>query len=160
MNRQRIIEQLKIDEGFVSKAYWDVKQFTYGYGCRAPNGNATITEPAALIYLEQKVDESIRYFIEIFGAHATKLNDIRQDAFVNMIFNMGPGSSRNPKAGGLRSFVNTLGLIFNHAEPDWKQVTENLKASKWYAQIYSSGSPPGRGRRICMEILTGEQYKP
>lgn len=157
MNRQRIIDQLKKDEGFRAHAFWDIKQFTYGYGCRAPNGQATITEPEAAVYLEQKVDESIRDFAAIFGDSAAKLNDVQQEAFVNMIFNMGPGSSRNPKAGGMRSFVNTLGLILNHDKPDFGAVVANLKQSKWYLQIADSGDAPGRGRRICKEILTGEK---
>lgn len=161
MNVQRIIDQLKIDEGFIAKAKWDVKQFSYGYGCRAPNGNATISEPAAAELLAQHVQDAIFDFKDVFGHHRTKMNDVRQEAFVNMVFNMGPGSTRNPKGGGMRSFVNTLALIFDHPVPDWEAVAEALRHSKWYRQVRKSGDPDGpgpelgRGERICKEIETG-----
>jgi hypothetical protein len=151
MDRGRLIAQLKIDEGFTPKAKWDVKQYSYGYGCRAPHKDATITEPEAARYLEEKTSEAIGYFHEIFKGHEHKFNDVRAEAFINMIFNMGAGSTRNPKKGGMRSFVNTLRLIFDYEAPCWKSVAANLRASKWFRQTGD------RAERICREIATGEK---
>lgn len=155
MNRDRLLQQLKDDEGFCSKAKWDNKQFSYGYGCRAPGDGATITEPDAAKLLEQHLDQSIVDFGRIFQGHTQKFNDVRAEALTNMIFNMGPGAKGHPENGGLLSFVNTMALIFNNKEVPWSQVADNLKKSLWFRQVDDSGAPPGRGNRIVAEIRTG-----
>lgn len=153
MNRQSIIDQLKEDEGFRAKAYWDVKQFTYGYGCRAPGEHATITEEEATPVLARHVDSAIADFERIFKGHTHKFNDVRADAFVNLIFNMGPG--REGGSSGLLSFKNTLNFIFKYKVVEWEKVAGGLKASLWFRQVGTSGTPPGRGNRIVAEIRTG-----
>lgn len=150
INKTRLINQLKKDEGFSAKAFWDIKQWTYGYGCKAPGKGATITEPEAADVLAHRVEQSIREFKQMFpGALRDKFNDVRAEAFINMLFNMGMGSQAHPERGGLYSFVNTLSLIYDHYEVDWKAVAANLRKSKWYKQVGS------RAVRICKEIETG-----
>lgn len=157
--RQRIIDQLKQDEGFRAKAYWDNKQFTYGYGTRAPRPGATITESQAAALLAQRVDEASADFARIFKTHAQKFNEVRTECFINLIFNMGPG--RPGGSEGLQSFKNTLALIFKNKEVPWSDVAENLKKSLWFRQVKDSGDDDGpgpdkgRGTRIVEEIRTG-----
>jgi lysozyme len=151
MDINRIVEQLKQDEDFKSKPYWDKKQWTYGYGCKAPGPKASIAEDMAAELLAKRTTQAISEFQHLFEYHVHKLNEVRQEAFVNMVFNMGPGSPKNPGAGGLSSFVNTLRLIFSVDEPEWKRVADNLRQSKWYRQVGS------RAVRICKEIETGER---
>jgi GH24 family phage-related lysozyme (muramidase) len=153
MNRQRIIDQLKEDEGFTAKAFWDVKQWTYGYGCRAPGEGAVITKEDATPELEKHVDAAIEDYKRIFKEHLHKFNDVRAEAFVNLIFNMGPG--RPDGTQGLLSFKNTLNFIFKYKEVNWSAVASGLKKSLWFRQVGDSGTPPGRGNRIVKEVLTG-----
>ena len=148
INRERLLKQLKDDEGFISKAKWDVKQYSYGYGCRAPSGEATITEPAAAILLAQHMEHAIAEFERVFKDHLKKFDPLRAECFVNLIFNMGAG--RPGGSEGLLSFKNTLGLIFNNKQVPWAQVAENLKKSLWFRQVGS------RAVRICRQIATGE----
>lgn len=160
MNRERLIAQLKADEGFISKAKWDVKQWSYGYGCRAPGEGAMITEPDAAKLLIQHMDTAIVAFNRIFKDHQAKFNDIRAECFVNLIFNMGPG--RPGGSEGLLSFKNTLALIFKNRVVPWGQVADNLKKSLWFRQVKDSGDNDGagphkgRGERIVDQIRTGE----
>jgi hypothetical protein len=159
MDRARLFQRLKDDEGFRAVAKWDVKQFSYGYGCRAPGAGATITEPAAAKLLEQRMDGAIDDFNRIFVGQVQKFNDIRQEAFINLIFNMGPG--RPGGSEGLLSFHNTLGLIFKTKDVPWDQVANGLKSSLWFRQVRGSGDDDGpgpdkgRGERIVAEVLTG-----
>lgn len=153
MNRQSIIDQLKEDEGFISKAKWDNKQWSYGYGCRAPGEGATITREQALPLLEKHIDSAIADFERIFKNHTHKFNDVRAEAFVNLIFNMGPG--RPDGNQGLLSFHNTLNFIFKYKEVSWTAVAAGLKQSLWFRQVGKSGTPPGRGNRIVDEVKTG-----
>lgn len=153
MNRDRLLQQLKDDEGFRTKAYWDKKQWTYGYGCRAPGEGTTITEPAAVQLLVRHMDQAIADFNRIFKNDLIKFNDVRAEAFVNLIFNMGPG--RPGGSEGLLSFKNTLGFIFNNKDVPWQSVAGGLKRSLWFRQVANSGAPPGRGNRIVAEVTTG-----
>ena len=59
MNIERIIERVKQEEGFRPVAYWDRKQWTYGYGCKAPGEGATITEPEAVKLLWRHILEAV-----------------------------------------------------------------------------------------------------
>jgi hypothetical protein len=150
INNERLIAQLKKDEGFSPKAFWDIKQWTFGYGCLAPGKGATITEPEAATKLIKRAEQSIAEFNQMFfGEQAKKFNDVRAEAFINMLFNMGMGSQAHPERGGLYSFKNTLSLIFDYLEPDWNKVARNLKESKWYSQVGA------RAVRICKELATG-----
>lgn len=149
MDRNRLLQQLKNDEGFVAKAYWDKKQWSYGYGCRAPGEGATITEPEASKLIEAHMDDAIGHFNRIFKDHLQKFNDVRAECFVNLIFNMGPG--RPGGSEGLLSFKNTLGNIFNNREVPWDKVADGLKSSLWYRQVGK------RGVRIVTEVRTGEK---
>lgn len=161
IDQDRLLQQLKDDEGFISKAKWDNKQWSYGYGCRAPGEGATITEPEAAKLLEIHMGEAIGHFERIFNSHTHKFNDVRREAFINMIFNMGPGRKNDPGAGGMQSFVNTLSLILCNREVPWARVAENLKQSLWFRQVKSSGDSDGpgpeegRGARIVRQVATG-----
>jgi GH24 family phage-related lysozyme (muramidase) len=153
MDNARLLQQLKDDEGFCETAKWDNKQYSYGYGCRAPDAGATITEPEAAKLLEQHMDQSIADFNRIFRADLSKFNDVRAEAFVNLIFNMGPGMPGGSE--GLLSFHNTLGFITKNKDVPWQSVSNGLKSSLWFRQVANSGPPPGRGNRIVAEVATG-----
>ena len=86
MDNDRLLQQLKDDEGFQPVAKWDNKQFSYGYGCKAPCDGATISEPAAAVLLEAHMNQAIEDFNRIFAGQVQKFNDVRQEAFVNLIF--------------------------------------------------------------------------
>lgn len=159
MDTERLLQQLKEDEGFRAKSYWDKKQWSYGYGCRAPGEGAIISEPEASKLVEALMNSAIADFNRIFKDHLQKFNDVRSECFVNLIFNMGPG--RKGGTEGLLSFKNTLGLIFNNREVPWGDVADNLKKSLWFRQVKDSGDDDGcgpnkgRGERIVEEIRTG-----
>ena len=149
MNRMRLLQTLKEDEGFRPKAYWDKEQWTYGYGCKAPGEGATITEELACTLLAVNLDTAIAHFNRIFKDHLQKFNDVRAECFVNLIFNMGPGRPGGSK--GLLSFKNTLALIFKNKEVPWEQVGMNLQKSLWFWQVGK------RAERIVEEVRTGEK---
>lgn len=152
MDKDRLLQQLKKDEGFRSVAYWDNKQWSIGYGCRSKEG-ATITELQAAILLAEHMHQSIADFNRIFKGHLDKFNDVRAECFVNLIFNMGPG--RPGGSEGLLSFKNTLGFIFKNKEVPWDSVADGLEKSLWFRQVCDSGEGEGRGNRIVRQVRTG-----
>ena len=145
MNRNAIIEQLKIDEGFSPVAYSDMgRQYTYGYGCCAPAVGAIISRQAAEDLLGKRVDQAIQEYHEIFDDQA--IDDTRQGALVNMVFNLGKG--------GVLKFRHMITAI---KADDWQGAADEAQDSDWYDQLRDSGDPPGRSNRIVKELRNGGQ---
>jgi len=143
MNREAIINRLKKDEGFIFNAQWDEKQYSYGYGCKAPDKEAFISEPEAAALLGKRVDQAIQEFHEIFADQP--MNDVRQCALVNMVFNLGQA--------GVMKFKKMIAAIKAN---NWEEAANQAKDSLWYRQLKDSGDPPGRAKRIVAELRTGE----
>jgi GH24 family phage-related lysozyme (muramidase) len=139
MDKQVIIDQLKIDEGFSAVSFWDFKQWTWGYGTKAPSGpGLPISQEDAEVELSEKVDLAIKEYKSLFSEITTEINDVRQHALVNMIYNMG--------AKGVSGFKNMLATI---RKGDWKSAANHARASLWYKQVTR------RARRICNELEKG-----
>lgn len=150
IDKDRLIAQLKEDERFSAKAFWDNKQWTVGYGCLGREGQV-ITPTEADILLRVRVEQSIREFELMFpGELSKKFNEVRAEAFINMLFNLGLGR-KDGKGGGLRSFKNTLSLVYDHLDTNWSAVAAGMASSLWARQVGK------RAERICKEIATGEK---
>ncbi len=141
MNIERIIERLKKEEGFRPVAYWDRKQWTYGYGCKAPGEGATITEPDAEELLWKHILVAVGGFVDLFLGVPTPINEVRQEALVDMIFNLGED--------GVRKFRNMVAEIMDKDPDDWSEIAAHATESLWYGQV------GGRAKRIVMELKTG-----
>ena len=147
INKERLIQQIKEDEGFSPKAYFDRDQWSIGYGCKGREGQV-ITPNEADILLKVRIEQSNREFNIVFGKDAdTKFNDVRAEAFINILFNIGMGKQGGTK--GLYGFKNTLKLITDYDPVEWLKVAANLKLSLWYNQVGK------RAMRIVNEIRTG-----
>lgn len=151
MDIQKLIEELKQDEGVRLKSYTDtVGKRTVGVGrnysdvpfspdeCQKIFGTTTITFTNADKFLTTKglTIEQVDYLLKNDIAKCVKnlegkdfweaAKDIEgpNRAIVNLCFNMG--------IGGLLTFKNTLAFI---VKKDWKNVATNLTKSKWYTQV-------------------------
>lgn len=139
MDKAVIIEQLKKDEGFSPVSFWDYKQWTWGYGTKAPSGpGLPITEEEAEVELGAEVDGSIEAFYSLFSEVTTEINEVRQHALVNMIYNLG--------ARGVSNFKNMMRCI---AKGEWALAAEHARQSLWYRQVTR------RAKRICNELERG-----
>lgn len=140
MDKQTIVDQLKKDEGFSAKAYWDREQWTYGYGCKAPGKGSMISETDAAVLLSVRVNQSIAEYGSIF--YELKINEVRQQALVNMLFNLGKGR--------VKKFKKMLAAI---RAGDWVEAAEQARDSLWYQQVGK------RAKRICYELENGVPYE-
>jgi len=144
-NIERVIQQLKIDEGFSTNAYWDHDHYTYGYGTKAPDGSATITEPEAIILLRERTIQSGKEFERLFGT--VEMSEVRQEAIINMLFNL-----------GLKKFSEFKKLSLAIYDEDWGHAAYEAFDSLWYQQLRKRGlSSIERSERIVWELLTGER---
>lgn len=139
-----IVEQLKLDEGFTTDAFWDIKQWTYGYGTRAVNGEGSkITREEALPLLISMTRDADSDLQRLMPATYKRLDIVRKQALVNMVFNMGIGS--------FSKFTRTLAEI-NKEKQDWKLIAQYARDSKWFKQVGA------RSIRICNELETGVKF--
>jgi len=137
MNKAKLAEQLKKHEGLRLKPYTDtVGKLTLGIGRNLEDKG--ITEQEALFMLNNDVDyfyDKIKKEINWFWA----LNDARQNALVNMAFNLG--------VNGLLTFKNTLFLIANGS---FDSAAEEMLNSKWAEQVGY------RADELAEQMRTGE----
>jgi len=141
MNIERIIERIKEEEGFRPKAYWDRKQWTYGYGCKAPCEGAVITQPEAEKLLWRHILVAVGGFVDLFLGVPTPINEVRQECLVDMIFNLGED--------GVRKFRNMVREIMDKDPDDWTEISQQATESLWYGQVGN------RAKRIVFELNTG-----
>lgn len=145
MNIVRIIERVKQEEGFRPVAYWDRKQWTYGYGCKAPGEGATITEKEGEKLLWRHILEAVGGFVDLFLGVPTPINEVRQECLVDMIFNLGED--------GVRQFRQMVADIMDRDPDDWTEIAQHATESLWYGQV------GGRAKRIVAELQTGVSQK-
>ena len=141
MNIERIIERVKQEEGFRPVAYWDRKQWTYGYGCKAPCEGAVITQPEAEKLLWRHILVAVGGFVDLFLGVPTPINEVRQECLVDMIFNLGED--------GVRKFRNMVREIMDKDPDDWTEISQQATESLWYGQVGN------RAKRIVFELKTG-----
>jgi lysozyme len=135
--RSDLRRQLIRHEGLKLKPYRDsVGLLTIGVGRNLEH--VGISHEEAMLLLDHDIDRSVLACVEAFGWFAG-LDEIRQRAVVDLVFNMG--------IGGFQRFVNTIKLI---EAKDYDAAADNLMMSRWFSQVGT------RGPRIVAMMRTGE----
>lgn len=122
MNRDRLLKQLRVDEGVRSKPYRDtVGKLTVGVGRNLDDRGLSPDEIDYLLMndvklVEAELDRSLPWW--------RKMTDARQEVLANMCFNL--GISR------LLGFKNTLAYM---AAGRYDAAAEGMKESLWYRQV-------------------------
>lgn len=139
MQWSRLLTTVQAAEGFSAVPYWDNDQWTYGYGCKAPEKEGYISkEEAAALLLEELIEaeKDARVLFPAFDS----FEEPRQEALVEMAFNLGRTK--------LLKFRNTLNAI-NADPPRWADAADHALASRWATQV------KGRAVRIAEVLRTG-----
>lgn len=180
--RLKLIEQLKLHEGFRSMPYRDTKGFwTVGWGHNMDADSSLtgaqrqslfkngVTKEEATRFLQSDVDSAIRDLIRHLPWANQEPNEVRQAVLVELCFNMGIGHPGERAANGrdwkvapkgLRSFRNTLARIQQGAYGQaavgllWNDEARKIP-SKWHADVRDV-----RAFRLAEELRTGEWPRP
>lgn len=145
-----LFERLKEEEGFSPRPFWDRKQWTWGYGTPAPGGNdpayyqTHIREEISRIQAENLLRDKLRQvqreFSEIFHGYEGKINHVRKNALIDMLFNLGMTSFLH-----FRKMMSELG----RNEICWPAVAFHAWDSTWRKQVGK------RAERIVSELGNG-----
>jgi lysozyme len=132
----KLIEQLKIHEGFRSNVYTcSGGKKTVGYGRNLQD--IGISEEEAEMLLKNDIYEATNQLLNAFPFMAT-FSDVRISAMINFTFNVGIGT--------VRKFSNTIEYLKNE---DWEAAADEMMDSKWAEQVGD------RSIQITEQIRTG-----
>jgi len=132
----KLIEQLKIHEGFRSTVYTcSGGKKTCGYGRNLED--IGISEEEAEMLLKNDIYEATNQLLNAFPWMAT-FSDVRISAMINFTFNVGIGT--------VRKFSNTIKYLKNE---DWEAAADEMIDSKWAEQVGD------RAIQITEQIRTG-----
>lgn len=140
MDIERILRDLRRDEGYSPISYYDTDQFSWGYGTKAPGPGASISLADAEKELADRVLVAIKDFEDIFRDCRENISEERAEVLVQMAYNLG--------ATKLRSFRRMLAAIRRN---DWMQAAYEARDSRWYKQTGK------RSRRIVRQLATGKR---
>lgn len=132
----KLIEQLKIHEGFRSNVYTcSGGKKTVGYGRNLQD--IGISEEEAEMLLKNDIYEATNQLLNAFPFMAT-FSDVRISAMINFTFNVGIGT--------VKKFSNTIEYLKNE---DWEAAADEMMDSKWAEQVGD------RAIQITEQIRTG-----
>ena len=150
MYSENVVSLIKQFEGFSATAYWDVNQWTIGYGTTGTSGQ-TITEAQADLALRDRLN-AINTKINEFTARTNLyLNQYQHDALISFSFNCGTDwttqGGRFYEAVAHNSDVNTflfaISLWANvGSTPDVTLLNRRLAEANLYLNgVYSKSAP-------------------
>jgi lysozyme len=128
MNRDKLIELLKDEEGFRAHPYTcPTGHLTIGYGHNLENG---ISLAAAEFILLEDIETAV-HNCEVFISCWDKLSETRQTVLADMCFNMG--------WKGLSRFAGMLGCL---EKSDYKGAADHILQSNYAVQV------PNRAKKM------------
>lgn len=150
---QQLKKDLRIDEGKHNKPYKDTKgNWTIGIGYFIGQDlrDLYLSDGVIDLMVEEKIDSACKSATKIFTEeYFYSLSEARQNAIINLIFNMGEGNLEK----GFRSFVETIPLMKKGL---WHVAAINLSKSLWARDVDPNQRPnKGRDDRIIYMIETG-----
>ena len=139
-----IYDYIKKKEGFSATPFWDHKQFTWGYGTPATEGQ-TISREEADKALRKRVDADRDYVINYGKKHGYDWSDQQVDALTSFTYNLGRGGLDQLTGGGKRDNKTIASKIplYNKASGQTLPglVERRNEEAKWFAGE-QGGVPP------------------
>ena len=141
MNNDKLIEILKIHEGVETHAYkCSASKITIGVGRNIdPEGGIGLSEDEIDYLLQNDIDRIITELDFEYGWFS-ELNEARQDAMIDISFNL--GQTR------LRKFKKALTAM---EKSDWDTAANEFMDSKWSKQV-------GNRAKELTEIIRNGKY--
>ena len=143
-------------ELFVEKPYWDNGHLTVGYGTTLSCLNwfkyicnpktFKITKEEAQKRLDKYIYAAVKFLIKFLGTNLSLVNNVRKEALIDMIFNM--GCSRFKKFKKMCAELKAPRI-------NWESVSRETRDSDYYRKK----NKIDREENVVKELLTGEYAK-
>ena len=132
MNRDELIKEIIMDEGYKTENYEDHLGFlTLGVGHLVLDTDPEIKQPVGTPVSEERIKECLNNDIAIVCSELDrnmawwlKLDDNRQRVLANMCFNLG-----YPRLSNFKKFLAAI------QTGNWEEAAEEMMDSKWAIQV-------------------------
>ena len=132
MDRNKLMEELKYDEGCVNEVYKDHLGYaTFGVGHLIKKSDPEFGKDMGTAVPEERVTECFNEDIDVVCEELDRnlpwwrgLTDNRRRILANMCFNLG-----YPRLSGFKNFLGAL------EDEDWEKAAEEMMDSRWADQV-------------------------
>jgi len=133
INKERLIEQLKVDEGIKTEIYLDHLGYaTFGIGHLIIEDDPEFGCKVGTAVSEERIEEVFEKDLQVVLDECKILYDSHWDSYpgevkeilANMMFNLG-----RPRLSKFKNMTNALNTA------DWKKAAIEMKDSRWYHQV-------------------------
>ncbi len=145
-----VVSLIKQFEGFSASAYWDVNQWTIGYGTTGYAGQ-TISEAEADLVLRDRLNTINQKINQFTANNNLYLNQYQHDALISFSFNCGTDWTTQggrffeavTKNAGVNEFLFAISLWANvGSTPDATLLNRRLAEANLYLNgVYSKSAP-------------------
>lgn len=147
---ENVVNLIKQFEGFSASAYWDVNQWTIGYGTTGYAGQ-TISEAEADLVLRDRLNTINAKINDFTAKNNLYLNQYQHDALVSFSFNcntdwmtqVGRFNSAVTQGADVNTFLFAISLWANvSGTPDANLINRRLAEANLYLNgVYSKSAP-------------------
>lgn len=147
---ENLVNLIKQFEGFSASAYWDVNQWTIGYGTTGYAGQ-TISEAEADLVLRDRLNTINAKINDFTAKNNLYLNQYQHDALVSFSFNcntdwmnqVGRFNSAVTRGADVNAFLFAISLWANvSSTPDANLINRRLAEANLYLNgVYSKSAP-------------------
>ena len=147
---ENVVSLIKQFEGFSASAYWDVNQWTIGYGTTGTQGQ-TMTEEQADLALRERLNVINTKINEFTANNNLYLNQYQHDALISFSFNCGTDWTTQggrfyeavTKNADVNTFLFAISLWANvNSTPDATLINRRLAEANLYLNgVYSKSAP-------------------
>lgn len=137
---EELIQFVKQKEGFRSKAFWDYKQYTNGYGTKANSRYEVIDEKEADRRLREKAQQFYDIVLNFDRAHNYGFNDNQLNALTSFVFNGGPGWLNQVSANGKRSKEQIAQSMLSFVNAGGKTLPGLVKRRREEVAMFNLGN--------------------
>lgn len=147
---ENLVNLIKQFEGFSASAYWDVNQWTIGYGTTGYAGQ-TISEAEADLVLRDRLNTINAKINDFTAKNNLYLNQYQHDALVSFSFNcntdwmnqVGRFNSAVTRGADVNTFLFAISLWANMSgTPDANLINRRLAEANLYLNgVYSKSAP-------------------
>lgn len=130
---------IKREEGFRANAYWDVEQYSIGYGTKARSPNETITEAEALKRLNAEIAARRAIVIRKSTSYGYNWSPAQIDSMTSFIYNLGEGKFDQVTDNGKRSDSQIAAKMLEYTYADGKSLPVLVRRRKSESDWFRSG---------------------
>lgn len=139
-NTTSLIDFIIGEEGFKEKAYWDVKQYTIGYGTKAKSADETITKEEALKRLNEELEVAKKAVSNLEKGYDEKFTAGQRKALTSFAYNAGQGNLKKLSDNGTRGIEEMGDMMLEYVYADGKKLPGLVKRRQKEYELFNEGN--------------------